>query len=564
MLNRPAKPTRVLHLKGSDREIGRQHAETLREEVREGMLRFYVEFFQRVANRTTKSLWDSWKVRATKKLVDPVLVNQLMRQVPAYAEERVLGLGEGADLSMKDLRLALVLPDMLPILQAYWARLQPSTFVAPRFPSFGCSSFLANGERFFHGRNLDFPGVSYWDRFPVIQMTERPTGQRFISFTTAGVPMGGITGVNESQVSVALHQHYTRQASLGGKLPYLIAEEILHSAGNAQDAIRILRSQKVASSWAFLVTDGKSREAFIYESQPKASGVRWLGKDKVLAHSNYYQVAACKRGELAVSARMNWDNYARRARIQGLVEGHGPGLTVPQACKALSDHVDPYWGEEKLVNRLVSQAYNIQSLLLDTENMRVYMAEGDAPIHLGDYAEFDLGAIFDGREGRTGERVEGFRYADSQKEQAMRHYITSFVAGMGGEYAVATKALSESVEHYATPESLLTLAVLEMKSGDLEGALQKLHRSVEWVETKMTAQGKDQPPPEYFECLIYLARNYDLLGNRAAAKKAYAQVAEHPKLQDAHLAKIARKQGPFTAGALEKIFLPYSTYVPFE
>src|SRR5262249_3838545 len=154
----------------------------------------------------------------------------------------------------------LILPDLMPMLQAYLTRLKPALFIeATPPPKFGCSSFVSSGKHFLHGRNLDFPGVSFWDRYPVIQSTQRKGWLRYIGFTTAGVPRAGITGINEAQLSVSLHQHYCRETTLKGTLPFATAEEILGRAQTLQQAMDILRESIPATSWAFIITDGKTR-----------------------------------------------------------------------------------------------------------------------------------------------------------------------------------------------------------------------------------------------------------------------------------------------------------------
>src|SRR3989338_6048323 len=111
-----------------------------------------------------------------------------------------------------------------------------------------------------------------------IFQTSRSGSLKYIGFTTAGVPLGGITGVNEAQISVALHQHYSKETSLQGHLPFVISEKILMEAENLTDALKILNDSHVNSSWAFVVADGKTKDGFIYESAPKSHGIKRLSE----------------------------------------------------------------------------------------------------------------------------------------------------------------------------------------------------------------------------------------------------------------------------------------------
>lgn len=558
----PARPLRVIHVKGNDRQMGRQHAELVGEGVEKGMARFYYDFWKR-----TLGAFDGVGVNAIKWLLDPFLVSRLAARIPDIVRERIEGVGDVTGIPYAELSTSLVLPDLLPILQAYLVRLQPGKFIEVGMPRFGCSSFVANGENFLYGRNLDFPGVAYWDRYPVIQVTEREGSLRYIGFTSAGVPIAGITGVNEAQISVALHQHYCKETSLRGTLPFVIAEEILSRARTLPEALDILEGASVASSWAFIVTDGKRRDAFVYETHPRARGLRRLVKEKtsVMSHANYYQSAECRPAEYATTARMNWDNYARKSRLEQVVTGFGPGLTPAQAVTCISDHFDPYWGEEKTVNRTVSQVYNIQSLVLDVANMKAWIAVGDSPIQLREYHEYDLGRLFAGESTGTGVVFPAFRFRDEKKAAAKEAYIVSFIQAFDGDFPSALRNVKQSLDIEFGAEAGLVAGVLSLKLGEFGAGKDLLERSRAFLEEKLSRKPVGTaPPPEYFEIGLFLARAHDLLGHRAEATTRYREVAEHPGLEDSNLRALARAAGPYSVKMLSRIVMPYSTYIPFN
>ncbi|MBI4403270.1 MAG: hypothetical protein HY537_03875 [Deltaproteobacteria bacterium] len=564
----PASPTKVIHVSGTDHQIGKQHAEQVGEAVSVGMLGFYYDFWKRMLNAGPKQGWAKPLYEVIKRVADPILVRQLASRVPPFAMERLEAIAEVSEQPIERLLTAIVLPDLLPILSAYSAKFRPHSAVAacpPPVGLMGCSSFVSSGKNFFYGRNLDFPGVAYWDRYPVIQATHRTDRLRYIGFTTAGVPICGITGINEAQITVSLHQHYCKETSLKGSLPFIISEEILGRARSLEEALDILRSSRVASSWAFIVTDGKRREAFVYECHPKAAGIRWLSQDeKVLAHSNFFNTPECQPSEYALTARMNWDNHSRKNRLEQTVKAAGFGLSSAQAVKLVSEHFDPYWGEEKIVNRVVSQCDNIQSVVMDPEHMKAYLAEGDAPIHIRNYREFDLGSIFDGKDGSTGVVLEGFRFSDPKKERAKEAYVLSYIAAFDGLEELAAERLRQSMSHNYSAEGGLVSGVLSMKRGDYVEAITLLEQAKEFLESKVRAKKMESFSPEYFEVSLFLARAYDLLGKRSKSVSLYRAIASHPDLEDTHIRRLAVAEGPYRPAQLERIFTPYSSYIPFE
>ncbi len=554
----------TIHVAGSDREIGRSHGEQLKEVIPKGMVKFYLQVWKNAVESGPKHWLKRRLFKALTFLVDPLLIRRFLSQLPPEARERIKGLSEGSGLPYDDLTTVVVLPDLFPLLQAYLARVRPQTFLDVQVPKFGCTSFLSSGEEFFYGRNLDFPGVGYWDKYPVIQSTRPKDGLRYLAFTTAGVPLGGITGMNEAQISVALHLHYSLKTSLTGHMPFFISEKILRHAKTLEEAKAILNDSKVFTSWAFIVCDGKSGEGFICEMHPTATGMRSIQRyDGVMAHSNYYQTAECQPQEYATTARMTWDNYFRRKRLAEMAGSQAP-LTPELAIQAVSDHWDPYWGEEKVVNRTVGQTYNIQSLVLELRGGKAWMAEGQSPIQIRDYVEFDLGQIFSGGSGRTGKAYSGFRFKDNNAKVAKEKFISSFVAAFDHDYGLSFRELKESLKSYECAEMLQIAGILALKHGLFEEGLRYFKRGRSLIEKKFAPDSQKKFPPEYFECRLFEARALDLLGKRSDAEACYRELAVHRDLEDEHIRRIAGKEGPYRASQLDALVMPFSSYIPFE
>jgi len=533
---------RTIHLKGTPRCIGRQHAEQLGAEVHQGMLAFYRGALARLPRAS------AWVARPW------------LRRIPPAVGECLAGLAEASAIPERELRLALVIPDVLPYFQGALSRWAPSWFAQASKIRLGCSSFISVGERFLVGRNLDFPGVGYWDRFPVLQSVTPSKGLRSVSFTSSGIPVGGITGINEAQVFVAIHQHYCRSSVTSGTLPFLIAERILAEARTLAQAQAILEQARVSSGWAFVLADGKDRSGAIWETTPNGRGVLHSENPGVISHANAYQTAVCQSEEFVVSARMGWDNQARQQRLRQLVASAGAGLTPTQACAALGDCFDPYWGEEKVLNRTVSLALNIQSVVLDPERMEAWVAQGPAPFLPGHFQKVDLGKLFSGGSGLENEFLNGFAFADPAKAQAKREYVRGFAAWLDGHHATALAHAEASLAASFTPEVALTAAICRMKSGDLPTSGLLLQRAASDLERRM---GERTPPPEYFEVRLFQGRLADLQGKRREAKLYYQAVAEHPGLQDSNLARLAQQNAAYTRRRLAWVRAPFSAYAPF-
>jgi hypothetical protein len=563
----PNRKTQVIFVEGTDVQMGKQHAEQLGDSVQLGMAPFYYGFFRRILNPKEINPFEKLGYRLLGKGIEAVLAKSLVSQIPASLRERVRGVAEASHIPEENFITTLILPDLLPMLQAHWIKLNPRLGIpAAQPPRFGCSSFIARGSRFLHGRNLDFPGVAYWDRYQVLQVTKPVKGLKYIGFTSAGVPLAGISGINEAGLTVSLHQHYSVQTDWKGSLPFVISERLLSEADTLEKAMEILKDARLASSWAFVVADGKTQNGFIFEAHPKGAGVRWLRDEGgVLSHSNFFQSEALKNSDYATTERMNWDNFWRRQTLDNNIRKRLEDLSPESAVQALSDHTDGFWNEEKIVNRTVSQVYNIQSYVVDPVAMKLYLAEGNCPIHLRGYREYDLGELFAGTYRPSETVLSPYQFKSEENRKAKEEYILSFVAAFDEDFSQALERLKMSLYQSFTPEAALVASLVNLRiDGELDSSLEWLQSAEQSVEQKMKKYRFQNYPPEYFEVLLYQARIFDLKGQRGKAQQVYSRITKHPSLRDAGILKLAQRAKPYTKKRVKRLIMPYSTYIPFD
>ncbi|NDD04561.1 MAG: hypothetical protein EB078_06620, partial [Proteobacteria bacterium] len=379
-------------------------------------------------------------------------------------------------------------------------------------------------------------------------------------------PLAGISGVNEAQISISLHQHYSLQTNWNGNLPFIISEKVLSEANSIERALEIIKEAKVSSAWAFIVTDGKTRDGFVFEKHPKGGGVRWLADNgDLLTHTNFFQSQECRGTDYATTERMNWDNFWRNETLQRRIRPKLAELTPELAVQYLSDHYDGFWQEEKVVNRTVSQVYNIQSYVLDPVEFKLLLAEGDCPIHMGEYREYDLGEIFSGKKGQTSRNFLPYQFQSNAKASAKRDYILSFVAAFDDDFEKALVRLENSLEHSFSSEAALVAALINVRlQGSLEKSFQYLDRGAIEIEKKVREKSLDYFPPEYFEVLLYQARLCDLMGKREKAVRIYQQITHHSSLSDRNIRSLAQKARPYKKNRINRILMPYSSYIPFD
>jgi hypothetical protein len=262
---------------------------------------------------------------------------------------------------------------------------------------------------------------------------------------------------------------------------------------------------------------------------------------------------------------MNWDNFWRKKTLEKNVRNSLSCLTPELAVSFMSDHTDGFWEEEKIVNRTVSQVYNIQSFVLDPVEMKLYLAEGNCPVHLRKYSEYSLGDLFNGKTSAVENKYSGYQFKTSNNQMAKQEYILSFVSAFDNDFEKALAGLQKSLKWSFTPEAALVAALVNLRlDGDVSRSLDLVREGEIEIEKKMKQKGKDHFPPEYFELLLYEARIQDLLGLSTEAQATYKRIQSHPSLRDKNIRAIAKKAIPYQKNRVKRLIMPYSTYIPFD
>lgn len=136
---------------------------------------------------------------------------------------------------------------------------------------FACTSFAAPGSmtrdgRHLHARNLD-ADLYNWNKAPLLFLCDetggRPGWHKYVAFGTAGlIYPGGISGVNDAGISVALHQMSTTEydstpSDRADIAPY-VEQRILREAGTLDEAADLVKDSNHFAAWTFVCTDAKS------------------------------------------------------------------------------------------------------------------------------------------------------------------------------------------------------------------------------------------------------------------------------------------------------------------
>ncbi|MGZ3650023.1 MAG: C45 family autoproteolytic acyltransferase/hydrolase [Bdellovibrionota bacterium] len=271
----------VVHLSGKPADRARQFGGLVRSgKLSNEVLHYFTDKVSDLAHE--EAGWLSYPLR----LVYNQLVRLFHRGTPRPLSEEIDAMAGGLGIDPIVLRRGLSLPDTGVFIQGLGS--EPLLHF---LPATGCTSVAARlpDGGFAYGRNLDFAGVGTWDKHPMLLSIEPEPGSkelRHLVIAADGMPFGGITGVNEAGLTFAVHQNYSRDISLHGVPMVLIGELLLRGAKTLDEALEILKQNRPANLWTFVITDLKTGETMAVESSSRVFLVRH-GEGKYFAQTNH-------------------------------------------------------------------------------------------------------------------------------------------------------------------------------------------------------------------------------------------------------------------------------------
>ncbi len=233
----------VLHLKGSPREMGRQHGRLLRSEIR--------ALVQGVFEKAGKDgAVEIEGLRLPLEAAFAFLWNLQREHVPPACIEEMKGLAEGAGL---------------PYPKILYANLIPEFFHCSGFAVFGKAT--RDGE-LYHGRVLDY-GVDLGLQEHAVLIVQEGEGKiAFCNVSYAGF-IGSVSGLNAEGVAVGEMGGGGLGHWKGCPMSFLV-RRALEEGASLREAVDVFRKSRRTCEYYYVVSDAEG---------PAAAGIRATWKD---------------------------------------------------------------------------------------------------------------------------------------------------------------------------------------------------------------------------------------------------------------------------------------------
>ena len=313
--------TKVLFLKGSPEEMGRQHGTLLRAEIHDVMNR--ILYGIGVGSSFDKGNWFFGEIEGAQARVEPFVDPRHLAEMDALAA--------AAGLHVQETRLGNFFPEL-----------------------FHCSGFSLFGKatkdgRMYHGRVLDYMKGVGLEQNAVVIVHQPDYGHAWINLTYAGF-VGSVTAMNEKGISIG-EMGGGGYGKWDGKPMAHLMREVMEKSATLDEAVEIMRVGPRTCEYYYVISDGRAKDAVGIAATPETFEVIRPGESHPRLRHGIEDAVLMSAGD-------RYEHLAKRVK-----DGYGT-FTAESAIA--------------LMGRPVCMTSNIQSVLFAPDTLDLWVANADS------------------------------------------------------------------------------------------------------------------------------------------------------------------------------------------
>ena len=218
--------TRVLHLKGSYYDMGKQHGTLMKDDIVK-------------ASTLIKAIGSyEWKEKYDLGIRDAW--NRTSPFIPDKFKQEIKGMADGTGLPEEEVQNFTIFPEL-----------------------FHCSGFAVWGKAtadgsLLHGRVLDYMREAGLDKWALIIIEEPDGANAFVNVGYSGT-IGSVTGMNMNHVAIG-EMGGKGQGQWDGMPMTLLVRECLESANTLEEAEKIMSDSKRTCEYYYVISDSKAKD----------------------------------------------------------------------------------------------------------------------------------------------------------------------------------------------------------------------------------------------------------------------------------------------------------------
>ena len=329
---------RLLFLKGTPEEMGRQHGTLLEKEIRN--LVDHVLYGVGVGSSFAKGRWFFGEIEEAQQHLRPFVAPGYFREMDSLA------LASGCE--KEEVRLANLFPEL-----------------------FHCSGFALFGEataggRMYHGRVLDYLRGMGLEQNAVVMVFQPSQGHAWVNIGYAGF-VGSVTAMNDQHIAIG-EMGGRGEGHWDGKPMAQLMREVMERAGTLDEAVEIMRRGPRTCEYYYVISDGKAKRAVGIAATPDTFEVLQPGQ-------SHPRLPHPFKDAVLMSAGDRYEKLAERVTT-------GYGKFDAESARAL-------------MTRPVAMESNIHSVLFEPETLDFWVANADSenPASHCRYTHLNLGDL---------------------------------------------------------------------------------------------------------------------------------------------------------------------------
>jgi len=313
--------TKVLFLKGTPEEMGRQHGTLLRKQVKDLVNKMLYGIG--VGSSFEKGRWFFGEIEQAQRRVMPFVDQRYLQEMDAIAA------ATGND--KEEIRLANFFPEL-----------------------FHCSGFAVFGSatvdgRMYHGRILDYLKGVGLEPNAVVIVHQPDYGHAWVNVSYAGF-VGSVTAMNAKRISIG-EMGGRGEGNWDGKPMAQLLREVMEKAGALEEAVEIMRKGPRTCEYYYVIADGNTKRAVGIAATPDTFEVVQPGQ-------SHPRLPHAIKDAVLMSAGDRYEELAKRVQSQY-------GKLDAGAARHLMD-------------RPVAMTSNIHSALFAPDTLDFWVANADS------------------------------------------------------------------------------------------------------------------------------------------------------------------------------------------